>query len=127
MKTTLLLAIAVLVFSTSAAAQNMASVRGRVTDERGAGVVGAEVWLRSRAGAHLLVFSDDNGDYSFKYVVPGEYVLEVKAKGFADFASKELSLRRGQSLSSDVHLLVQAVSESVVVTATGTAQRADET
>jgi vitamin B12 transporter len=127
MKRTLLLAIVILMISTSAFAQNMASVRGRVADERGAGVAGAEVWLRSRAGAHLLLVTDDNGEYSFKYVVPGDYVMEVKAKGFASFTSKELRLARGQSISNDVLLSVQTVSESVVVTATGTAQRADET
>src|SRR5882672_2368130 len=127
MKRTLLLAVVILMISTSVFAQSMASVRGRIADERGAGVAGAEVWLRSRAGAHLLLVTDNNGDYSFKYVVPGDYVMEVKAKGFATFASKELRLARGQSISNDVRLSVQAVSESVVVTATGTAQRADET
>src|SRR5258708_18940635 len=124
MKRTLLLAIVILMISTSAFAQNMASVRGRVADERGAGVAGAEVWLRSRAGAHLLLVTDDKGDYSFKYVVPGDYVMEVKAKGFATFTSKELRLARGESISSDVLLSVQAVSERVVVTATLTSQRA---
>ena len=54
MKKTLLLAVVILMISTSVFAQNMASVRGRIADERGAGVAGAEVWLRSRAGAHLL-------------------------------------------------------------------------
>src|SRR5205807_10209168 len=58
---------------------------------------------------------------------PGDHILEVTAKGFATFTSKELSLGRGQSVSNDVRLSVQAVSESVVVTATGTAQRIDET
>ena len=117
----------VLALSASAFSQNMASVHGRIADERGAGVAGAEVSLRSRVGAHLLLVTDDNGDYSFKFVVPGDYVMEVKAKGFATFTSKELRLARGQSISNDVRLSVQALSESVVVTATGTAQRADET
>src|SRR6266481_7204134 len=117
----------ILALSSSAFAQNMASVHGRIADERGAGVAGAEVWLRSRTGAHLLLVTDDNGDYSFKYVVPGDYVMEVKARGFATFTSKELRLARGQSISNDVRFSIQAVSESVVVTATGTAQRADET
>src|SRR5438876_2253118 len=117
----------VLALSASAFSQNIASVHGRIADERGAGVAGAEVSLRSRVGAHLLLVTDDNGDYSFKFVAPGDYVMEVKAKGFATFTSKELRLARGQSISNDVRLSVQALSESVVVTATGTAQRADET
>src|SRR5260370_26327411 len=117
----------ILALSASAFSQNMASVRVRVADERGAGIAGAEVWLRSRAGAHLLLVTDDKGDYSFRYVVPGDYVMEVKAKGFATFTSKELRLARGKAISNCVLLSVQAGSESVVVTATGTAQRADET
>src|SRR5256885_4933705 len=60
----------VLALSASAFSQNMASVHGRIADERGAGVAGAEVSLRSRVGAHLLLVTDDNGDYSFKFVVP---------------------------------------------------------
>lgn len=104
-----------------------ASISGHVTDENGAGVLGADVQIRSRSGAHLLVITDSHGDYNFKYVVPGNYVLEVTAKGFATFTSSELSLARGRSLTNDVRLSVQAVNETVVVTANGTAQRADET
>jgi len=103
------------------------SISGHVTDEHGAGVAGADVQIRSRSGAHLLVVTDGHGDYSFKYVVPGNYALEVKAKGFATFTSGDLSIARGRSLSNDVQLSVQAVSESMVVTANGTAQRVDET
>src|SRR5258708_14728512 len=56
------LLLLILALSSSAVAQNMASVRGRVADERGAGIAGAEVGLRSRAGAHLLLVTDDKGD-----------------------------------------------------------------
>ena len=105
MKRTLLLVIVILMISTSTLAQSVASVRGRIADERGAGVAGAEVWLRSRAGAHLLLVTDNNGDYSFKYVVPGDYVMEVKAKGFATFTSKELRLARGQSIAECARVL----------------------
>src|SRR5437016_4827278 len=110
MKRILLLTFVVLMISASAVAQNIASLRGRVTDERGAAVVGADVNLRSRAGTHLLLITDGNGEYSFKYVPPGDYVLEVKARGFATFASKELALVRGQSLTEDVHLSIKTLS-----------------
>jgi vitamin B12 transporter len=127
MKSILLSSALLLALASSVAAQSMASLGGRVTDQRGAAVSGAEVHLRSRSGAHLLLVTDDNGEFSFKYVGPGDYVLEVRAKGFATFTSKELTLVRGQSVTNDMHLAIQAVSESVVVTATGTAQRVDET
>jgi len=126
MKNNLWLSILFLIASTVAVGQSAASIRGRVTDERSASLTRAEVQLRSRSGAQLIAFSDDNGAYSFKNVMPGDYVLEVKAKGFADFTSNELHVARGQSLTNDVRLSVKSVSESVVVTATGTAQRVDE-
>src|SRR5437764_1263782 len=104
MKRIFLSATIVLIALTPAIAQNTASIHGRVTDERNANISGVEVRLRSRAGAYLLAATNDNGEYSFKSVPPGDYILEVAAKGFATFTSKELSLVRGQLLSSDVHL-----------------------
>jgi vitamin B12 transporter len=112
--------------SNVALAQSGTELRGRVTDERNANIEGADVRLRSRSGGELRTTTDDNGAYGFKKVPAGEYVLEVKAKGFATFSSKGLRLEPGQSLSNDVRLSVEAVSENVVVTATGTTQRADE-
>src|SRR5437588_8076984 len=127
MKKFLLLALLFSMAAISTIAQSSTSIRGRVTDERNANVAGAEVSLRSRAGVYLLAVSDDNGEYSFKSVPPGDYVVEVKAKGFATFTSKSLHVDRGQSLANDVQLSVDSVSENVVVTANGTAQRVDET
>src|SRR5207302_427139 len=106
--------------------QSPAAISGRVTDPHGASVAGAEVQLRSRSGVQLFAPTDDNGAYFFKNVPAGDYVIEVRVKGFAGFTSKELSITRGQSQTNDIKLSVEAVSESVVVTAAGTAQRIDE-
>ena len=122
----LLILLAVLVIVPGIAAQSAASISGHVRDEHGANVSGAEVQLRSRSGIQMFAVTDDNGAYSFTNAVAGEYVLEVKAKGFSNFISNEISVVRGQSLTNDVHLSVRAVSESVVVTPEGTAQRVDE-
>ena len=127
MKKVLLFTLLFSMGTISTLAQSSTSIRGRVTDEHNANVVGAEVSLQSRAGVHLLAVTDDNGEYSFKSIPPGDYVVEVMAKGFATFTSKSLRLDRGQSLANDVQLSIDSVSENVVVTANGTAQRVDET
>ena len=127
MKKFFLILAAIFTISISATAQNAASIRGRVTDERKANVLGAEISLQSRAGVHLLAVTDDNGEFSFKSIPPGDYVVEVRAKGFATFTSKSLNVDRGQSLANDVQLSIDSVSENIVVTANGTAQRVDET
>lgn len=112
--------------STGALAQGGASITGRVTDEQGASVVGAEVRLRSRSGLVILARSDESGTYAFNGLGPGDYFLEAKAQGFAVRSSDELRVVRGQVLSYDMRLAVEAVNESVVVIAAGTPQRADE-
>ena len=115
-----------LVVSTAAFTQSGSELHGRVTDERNASIAGAEVRLRSRAGGELSAITDDNGTYSFANVAPGEYVLETRANGFASFAVR-VSLKRGQSVKSDVRLSIDVISETVSVTGTGTAQTVDET
>jgi vitamin B12 transporter len=107
-------------------AQNGAVVTGRVTDERGANITGAEVRLRSRVGTRLFARTDESGVYTFKGLAPGDYILEVTARGFAALTSTEFRVERGETASRDLTLPVAAVNENVVVTATGTPQRADE-
>src|SRR6185503_2844529 len=105
----------------SAFGQSNASIAGRITDQQGASVTGAEVRLRSRSSsAQSLTISDDNGGYSLRNIAAGDYALEVTAHGFAAFTSDIVKISRGQSLNQDVKLSVQAVSESVVITASGT-------
>jgi iron complex outermembrane receptor protein len=122
----LLFILMVLFMASSARAQTGADIRGRVTDEHKSSVSEAEVSLSSRSGAQLVVVTDNNGAYIFKGIAAGDYVVEVKAKGFAGFTSKPLHVTRGQALANDIQLSVQAVNASVVVTATGTAQTTDE-
>lgn len=126
MKTILLLIVLLAIGAATAFAQSGTELRGRVTDERDASITSAEVRLLSRIGGELRTTTDDNGVYAFKNVAAGEYILEVKTKGFAAFTSKGLRIESGQSLTNDVRLSVEAVSENVIVTPTGTAQRADE-
>ena len=118
--------ILVLALSMCVFAQNSTSITGRVTDQLGANIAGAEVRLRSRGGSQSLTLTDENGAYSFRNIAPGDYVLEISKGGFANFTSNQLTVTRGQSLTNDAKLSVEAVSENVVITATGTAQRIDE-
>jgi vitamin B12 transporter len=126
MKLNFLIVCVILLVSVTVAAQTGASISGRITDEHNAIVAEAEVSLSSRSGGQLVAVTDSNGAYMFKGIAAGDYVLEVKAKGFAVFTSKPLHLTRGEGLANDVQLSVQAVNASVVVTATGTAQTTDE-
>src|SRR5262249_26274458 len=67
-----------------------------------------------------------NGDFTFTNVLPGDYVLEVRASGFASVALP-IGLAHGQSLRKDVTLSVEAVNEKVTVTPSGKTTRVGET
>jgi len=62
-------------------------VEGRVGDERGASVAGAEVRLRSREGLSLFGRTNEDGVYAFTGLGTGDYILEVTARGFAAVTS----------------------------------------
>src|SRR5690349_17687471 len=105
--------------------QTGTSVNGRVTDQRNANVFGALVRLISRTGGTATTTSNGNGRFEFKNASPGDYILEVKASGFSSSAMP-LTVASGQTVTKDVALSIEAVSETVVVTPAGTAQRVDE-
>jgi vitamin B12 transporter len=121
-----LLLMMIVICAAVASAQTRSEVRGRVTDEQNASVAHAQVRLISRSGAQFTMITDDNGAYVFKNIGPADFVLEVKASGFASFIAP-LTITSSGSVVKDVHLSIEAVNESVIVTASGTAQRADET
>jgi vitamin B12 transporter len=122
----LIICTLLLAFSSRGLAQTPASISGRVTDEKAASVAGADVRLSSRDGLHLSTSTDATGAFRFDDVGAGSYIIEVKAAGFATLATMEIHLTRGQTENLDLKLKVAGINESVVVTATGTPQRADE-
>jgi vitamin B12 transporter len=113
-------------FSTSVFAQGNGQITGTVTDENGAKVMGAHLVLSSSTGIQLNTSTDESGNFDFRNLRSGSYFVKVKADGFSVFTSEEIQLTRGENKDVPVQLKLAAIRESVVVTATGTAQRADE-
>ena len=111
-----------------ARAQQGATLSGRVTDPQGAGLPGASVTLRERARTRgvLSTVTDAAGAYRFERLAPGEYILEVEARGFAPAAARVVNVGRGVAPTPDVRLEVAGVSAEVVVTASDTPQTVDE-
>src|SRR5919106_3209427 len=106
-------------------AQGASSIIGQVGDERGAAIPRAQVILTFESGTQLSTTTNVRGVFEFQNVKAGTYLLEIKAAGFSVFTSEQIQLDRGETESIPVQLKVTAINESVVVTATGTAQRAD--
>jgi iron complex outermembrane receptor protein len=117
-----------LICATSAYAQTVASVTGRVTDRQGAGVPGATVTLyaRERPAESIQTVTDGTGAYRFERLAPGEYLIAAEASGFARTAAQQVRVESGGSPTLDISLEIAGVREEVVVTAAGTPQAVDE-
>jgi vitamin B12 transporter len=116
----------VLLFSANVFAQGNGQINGTVTDENGAKVSDAHVVLSSSTGIKLNTSTNDSGNFEFKNLRSGTYFVEVKAAGFSVFTSEAIDFHRGDSKDVPVGLKLAAINASVVVTASGTAQSADE-
>ncbi|HJU93955.1 MAG TPA: TonB-dependent receptor [Pyrinomonadaceae bacterium] len=110
----------------NALAQGAGAIKGTVTDENGAKINGAQVILSSSAGVHLNTATDQSGTFEYENLRSGSYFIEVKANGFSTFTSEEILFSRGENKDLTIQLRIAAINANVVITATGTAQRADE-
>ena len=126
MKNSILSILFTLIVSSPLLAQNGSVIRGVVTDEAGAKVAGAQVILNITPGVKLTRQTDQAGSFKYEDLRPGSYLIEVKADGFSVFASESIELKRGESKEVAVQLKLAAINASVVVTSTGTPERADE-
>jgi len=117
----MLLVISVIGFGQTPAA----ALHGEVVDENDARISGAHVHMRSRTGEQRSTTSDEKGVFEFRNLPPGPYLIEARKDGFATLASDKILIERGKTRYLELKLKVAAVSENIVVTASGTAQRAD--
>jgi hypothetical protein len=89
---------------------------GQVLDPSGAAVPAITVSVTGPSGASLVVQTDDQGRYAFRNLPPGNYRLEIKLKGFADFAKDGIVISPGQPQVVDAHLEVALEKQEVTVT-----------
>jgi len=88
------------------------TIFGRVVDQNGAVIPGAEIKAHIRT-----VTSDDQGRFRLIQLEPGIYVIRVSCAGFANQEFTQIRTTSGQSLQLDVTLLpASLVVEPVVVT-----------
>ncbi len=110
------LALGTLAFAQSATT----SLRGTISDAKGAVVAGATVTLNNPAtGFSRAVTTDDQGIYQLLEVPPSTYVMTVAATGFATVKRENVVLQVSSPATVNLTLSVQGTS--VVVDVTGEA------
>ena len=119
-RSTLLLAL-LMVFATLAWAQHGSTLEGKVIDPDGAAVQGAATAIYARgSGVKLRATSDEQGEFRFTGVIPGDYLLEVQAEGFAGVTAEGIRLEPGVTVRRDIRLEIARLRTAVVVTASST-------
>jgi len=118
-----LLALSLLLVAFSALAGLLAaqtatsSLRGTITDAKGAVLQGASVTLSNAAtGYSRATKSGNDGGYQFLEVPPATYVLTVNASGFATMKQEHVVLEVSQPETLNVTMAVKGTTEVVEVT-----------
>jgi hypothetical protein len=116
---------ALLVFYLSAAATVAATfaqdlddvnIGGRVTDQNGASVVGAKVFVRHAAtGVERSATVDEEGRYRLVELAPGAYSARASSDGFATEERANVETLAGQSVRLDFTLRPAGVATEQVV------------
>src|SRR5947207_11551614 len=87
-----------LMFAVAAFAQTTASIKGTVTDQTGAAVVGAKITIKNTAlGIERTAQTNSSGDYEVPALPPGNYSVEVQMTGFQPQQANNLSLAVSQN------------------------------
>ncbi len=93
------------------------SLRGTITDSKGAVVQGATVTLsNSETGFSRTSNSGTDGVYQFLEIPPATYTLTVAVAGFATIKQDKVTLQVSQPATVDVVLQVKGTTEVVEVT-----------
>ncbi len=96
------------------------SLRGVISDAKGAVIAGATVTLSNQStGFSRTVTSNDQGSYQFLEVPPSTYVLTVASQGFSTIKRENVVLQ--VSSPATLNITVQVAASSVVVDVSGEA------
>jgi hypothetical protein len=111
-------ALLVLIVASTALAQEFrGSISGRVTDAGGAALPNAKVSVTNQAtNSAFSTTTNDGGDYSILFLIPGSYSLSVEATGFKKSIRQGIEVRVADKLDLEIKLEVGGVSESVSIT-----------
>lgn len=94
------------------------TILGRVTDPSGAALVGATVHaVNSQTGVALEARSNEAGNYSIPFVLPGTYTVSAQQPGFKILERKGIEIHVADRLQLDLELAVGDVTEKVEVVA----------
>jgi carboxypeptidase family protein len=110
-------AILALAVAANVMAQGRQNLRGVISDEFGATIVGATVTLAGGGGAPKTATTNADGTYSFTGIAPGKYTVVAAATGFAPSDPVEVDLTAARRDPLNFMLKIAAIETQVKVDA----------
>jgi protocatechuate 3,4-dioxygenase beta subunit len=104
-------------FSVSVFAQGRATLRGSISDEFGATIVGATVTLTDASGVARTATTSADGVYSFTNLAPGHYKIHAAATGFAATEDADVDVAAGRREPLNLTLKIATIETQVKVSA----------
>ena len=115
---TAVLALATLIPLAFSQTQTTGALTGRVSDSTDAVIARATVQLTSKAtGAENTVLSDQNGNYRFSLLPPGDYNVRASAPGFKTEISANVKVNVTETSTLNTRLAIGQQQETVQVDA----------
>lgn len=95
------------------------SIQGKVTDPKGAAVVGAAITITELGTNQTFAgVTDQQGQYKIEGLPPGIYSVTVSAQGFSEGRRNEIQVNHA-AVPVDITLEIAPVEASITVTAAG--------
>jgi hypothetical protein len=117
------LAVALLALALAGATwaqSTFATITGAVTDPSGAAVPNATIEIKNiKTGYVYTATSNSEGIYTVPNLLEGDYQLKARAQNFGEFVAEGITLNARDNRRVDVALQVQAVTNTVEITAAG--------
>ena len=95
---------------------NNGSLHGQVVDPTGAVVTKASVIVTTPDGQTLGAITNRLGEFELKGFAPGNYTVEVIAKGFAPYKNESVQITAGQVQNLSVSLRIEEQKQRIEVT-----------
>jgi len=92
-------------------------IEGKVTDPKGAAVVGAAVTVTDpETNQTFMAVTDGQGKYSVAGLPPGTYAITISANGFNEARRSEVKVEEGAAATVDMKLEIAPVEAAVTIT-----------
>jgi hypothetical protein len=101
-------------------------IEGKVTNPKGAVVVGAIVTVAGPAGDQTVTaVTDSDGRYKIEGLKAGIYTVTISARGFSNARREGLKVEEGAVATFDAALEISPIESTVNVSASGAKANAD--